>query len=169
MMTVVPTSRMAPTDGNMPLRTFHSRVHSSGSAVKRTGPNVCMPAKVASMARTCAASCAPSAARVSTSSAAPCGPTARIESGSPGFPSTERNAARSASSTAATGALFNALTARQAASRSSKRMSALALSAYSGTVRYVISLKNPSVPSEPIMRCARMSIGSVKSTNALRL
>ena len=50
----------------------------------------------------------PSAARVSTSSAAPSGPDARAcDSGRPGLPSTERSAARSASSTAATGALFS--------------------------------------------------------------
>ncbi len=90
------------------------------------------------------------------------GPSARMPSGRPGLPSTERSAARSASSTAATGALFSTVTARHAVSRSSNRISALALSAYSGTVRYVISLRNPSVPSEPIIRCARTSIGSVE-------
>ena len=86
-----------------------------------------MPASVASIGAICAASAAPSAARVSTSSAAPRGPTARIASGRPGLPSTERSAARSASSTAATGALFKRVTARQAVSRSSNRISALAL------------------------------------------
>ena len=76
-----------------------------------------------------------SAARVSTSNAAPFGPSERMHSGMPRLFSTERSAARSASSTAATGAAFNAVTARHAVARSSNRISALALSAWSGTVR----------------------------------
>ncbi len=34
--TVVPASRTAPTDGNMPLRIFHSRALSSATRVKTT-------------------------------------------------------------------------------------------------------------------------------------
>ena len=78
------------------------------------------------------ASAAGSGPRVSTSSAAPCGPTARRPAGIPGLSSTERRAARSASSTAATGAWARRLTASQAVESSSKRISALALSVWSG-------------------------------------
>ena len=37
MITVVPILRIAPTDGNMPLRTFQNRAHSCASVEKRTG------------------------------------------------------------------------------------------------------------------------------------
>ena len=86
-----------------------------------------------------------------------------------GLSCTERSDARSSSSTAATGALFSRVTALQAVSSWSNRISALALWACSSTVRKVISLMKPSVPSEPIIRCARTSIGSLYSTSALRL
>ena len=169
MMTVVPVARIAPTVGNMPLRTFHSRAHSAGSVENATGSSVGIPASAACTDAICAASAAASGARVSTSSAAPSAPTRRIPAGSPGLSSTERSAARSANSTASTASLARRVTARHAVARSSNRISAVALCGCSGTVRYVISLMKPSVPSDPIIRCARMSTGSVKSTSAFRL
>ena len=74
MMTVVPTSRIAPTEGNIPLRTFQNRAHSDGSVEKRIGSNVGTSDSAASMARTCFASPPALAARVSTNSAAPSAP-----------------------------------------------------------------------------------------------
>ena len=110
---------------------------------------------------------ASSSARVSTSSAAACGPSRDSPSGMPGLVSTEASAARSISSTAATGVVFIAVTAMHAVRRSSNSISAAALFAWSGTVRYVIDARKPSVPSEPIIRCARTCTGSSKSTRAL--
>ena len=78
----------------------------------------------------------------------------------PGLSCTERSDARSISSTAATGVASSGVTAPQAVSRWSNRISALALCGGSSTVEYVISLMKPSVPSEPIIRWARMSTGS---------
>ena len=56
MMTVVPILRIAPTDGNIPLRTFHSRAHSPGSVEKRTSPASGSAASAVSIARICSAS-----------------------------------------------------------------------------------------------------------------
>ena len=93
-----------------------------------------------------------------------------MRSGKPGLPSTERSAARSASSTAATGALFSARDRAAGGLEIVEQDQRARLVARAPAPwRYVISLMKPSVPSEPIIRCARMSIGSVKSTSALRL
>jgi hypothetical protein len=42
MITVVPTLRIAPTDGNIPLRTFQNRAHSAASVENRIGSVVCV-------------------------------------------------------------------------------------------------------------------------------
>ena len=73
------------------------------------------------------------------------------------------------SSTASTGQCFKVATALHAVLISGKSIKAVALNGSSGTVRYVISEMNPRVPSDPIIRWAMMSIGSVKYTKALRL
>jgi len=71
MITVVPVSRIAPTDGNMPLRTAQKRAHSPASREKRAGAAVWRPASARSITATWRSSVAASPARVSTSSAAP--------------------------------------------------------------------------------------------------
>ena len=110
MMTVVPILRIAPTDGNMPLRTFQSRAHSAASVEKRTGSKVRTPASAASIARDLRASAAASrGARLDQQRRARRAERAQCPPGSPGLPSTERSAARSASSTAATGVLLSSV------------------------------------------------------------
>ena len=58
-----------------------------------------------------------------------------MNAGMPGLSSTERRLARSISSTAATGVCFSRITASQASTTLGNRIRALALWAYSGTVR----------------------------------
>ena len=71
MITVVPVGRIAPTAGNMPLRTFQSAAASAGSVAKRSGVASANAPSSATMASILTASAAAVAARVSTSSAAP--------------------------------------------------------------------------------------------------
>ena len=58
MMTVVPILRIAPTDGNMPLRTFHNRAHSPGSLENWIGRNVGIPVSADSITCICSDSAA---------------------------------------------------------------------------------------------------------------
>ena len=71
--------------------------------------------------------------------------------GMPGFPSTEWSAALSISSTAVTGAAFNAATARQAVSISGNIMSEVALKGDRAGCDSLFGNK-PSVPSDPIIQ-----------------
>jgi len=135
MMTVVPVGRIAPMAGNMPLRTFHSAADSAASVVNCSGVASGMDASCCAIASILIDSATAVAARVSTSSAAPSADNARSESGMPGLSCTERNEARSSSSTAATGVCLSRLTALQAVSSRSNRISALALCGCSSTVR----------------------------------
>ena len=135
MITVVPVARTAPTLGNVPLRTFQYLPMVSASVLKCSGSTVAMPASPCSIAAMWAASAATLSARVSTSSAAASGPSARSAAGMPPWCSTLASAGRSISSTAATGSAASRVTASQALRSESNRISAAALSAWSGTVR----------------------------------
>ena len=165
--TVVPTRRTAPTAGKSPLRTSHSFSYSAFRSVKTIGRTVGIPASIPAASSICLARAAASPARVSTRSAVASSPRDARYSGIPSLPSTERSDARSISSTAETGPALRRVVARHALPMSGKIIRADALWACSSTVRYVISAMNPSVPSEPIIRCRRMSTGSSWSTKAL--
>ena len=92
----------------------------------------------------------------------------RSSGGAEGRPSTARMEVRSRSSAACTGQPpRRAMTARAAASRSGKIMSAVARRGWTGTVARVTALTKPSVPSEPIMRWVKISSGSSNSVRAL--
>ena len=135
MMTVVPARRMAPTDGNVPLRTFQYISQVAGSVENAGTSTVAMPAnapKAASM-RNCSATAV--SARTSINRAAASSPSVRITWGKPGLASTERRAGRSSNSTADTGSFFKRITAWQALSMVGKNTSALALNGSSTTVR----------------------------------
>ena len=136
------------------------------SRIRQDARAACRAAR-ATQSATFASTSASSAPCISTSSAVASDPRLARKSGIPGLPVTDANPARSISSTAATGSCFSRVTAWQADTSVSKNSSAQALWRYSGTVRYAISEMKPSVPSDPIIRCWRMSNGSSKSTSAL--
>ncbi len=134
MITVVPARRIAPTDGNVPLRTFQYFSQVAGSVENAGASTVGMPSSEESAAPMRCCSTAASSARTSISSAAASSDSVRSTGGSPGCSSTERSAGRSSSSTAATGSDLSRTTARHAASIVGKNTSALALCASSTTV-----------------------------------
>ena len=117
MITVVPVRRMAPMAGKMPLRTFHSAVHSAASVVKRKGVTSSKACSAAVMAAIFRSNAAAVSARVSTSSAAPSAGSATSAAGMPGLACTARSEARSSSSTAATGVRFRLVTTPHAVSK----------------------------------------------------
>ncbi len=135
MITVVPVRRTAPTAGNKPLRMAQNLAYSSGLLVNSMGRVVSRLAIDAFIASTCFASASGSAERVSTSKAAASSGRSLMKSGMPGFSSTERNPARSISSTADTGVFLRIATASQVVRTVLKKIKAEALFGCSSTVR----------------------------------
>ena len=169
MMTVVPNFRMAPTEGNIPFLIFHRWAHSAGSVVKRGGSAVGIWPTISVISRICSSNRNRSFDLVSTNRAQTFFPRTFRSTGRCCSFSTDFSPALSISSTAATGASCNSFTALQASWMVGKSRKEEALNLCSSTVRNLISAMKPNVPSEPIIRCCRISMGSEKSTKAFRL
>ncbi|MOA04980.1 hypothetical protein D3C78_1245570 [compost metagenome] len=163
-MTVVPVVRTAPTAGKSPLRMAQSPALSPVKGTEATWANPAAMAVTCSQRSTSSSFDSPC---TSTSSAQAARSSILIKSGKPGLPATERRERPSISSTAATGALFRREVARQACSASRNTSRAEALWGYSGTVSSTTSAIKPRVPSEPIIRWVRISMGSSWSSRAL--
>ena len=114
MMTVVPARRTAPTEGKVPLRTFQYISQVAASVENCAGSTVAMPCSACSTVSIFSCRAAAVWARTSINRAAASAPRLCMTAGRPGLSCTERRAARSSNSTAATGWGLRQMTASQA-------------------------------------------------------
>ena len=167
MRTVVPLLRAAPTEGNVPCRTFQRSACSVGSCVKRAGSRRANGATAEAAIASRPFRSDSSAAWYSTRRAAAPSGTERIDAGTPGWVSTDRSEARSRSSSALAPESRSGTIAAQAACIVGKRRRPVYLTGRSGTVERTASAMKASVPSDPTRRFRKISTGVSKSRKAL--
>ena len=168
-MAVVPCGRASATAAYRPLRTVHSDARVAASVVISAGPTSGSAAVTASVVRSRSVSSSVVGACCSTSRAAWLATSRlRIIAGELRSARATRSDWASISSTVASPLSTRAGSAVIAADRESKTSSPVLTCGYTGTVRRVASAMNPRVPSEPIIRWARMSVAESKSVKEFR-